>query len=216
MLSLPCETIYDWSLVGHARGEIVDFNYQMLEEFIPSRGFTRLHKLLFKVDVEYSSIIDYLDSLTRDNVAKIIDSPDSYGRTALAWAVEFGLTESIRILLAHGANPNQLRCNRNGGFTPLLHLAIAGPCSAWMDADIVESVRLLVEAGANPNLTDHEGWTSLHIAASWSLFSITDVLQRFRTYPVDWLARTNEGESIFDVCDNIDYVNKYTAMVNTV
>ena len=150
----------------------------------------------------------YLTSLT--DKEGIIDIPDSRGRTPLAWAVEYGLTASVELLLAFGANPNQLRCNKDGGFSPLIHLAIAGPRSAWMDADIVKSVRLLIEAGADINIKDHEGWTPLHIAASWSLFSITDMLQQ---YGIDWQARTNLNESIFEVCNNIEYRNRYKGML---
>lgn len=45
-----------------------------------------------------------------------------------------------------------------------------------MDEDIIETVRLLLIAGANVNAIDHEGWTPLHIAASWSLFGVTYIL----------------------------------------
>lgn len=121
---------------------------------------------------------DYLTSLTTGEIMRMIDISDSFEKTALAWAVEYGLTASIKLFLTFEVNPNQLRYNKNGGFSPLIHLAIAEPRSAWMDADIVENVRFLVEAGADLNIKNHEGWTFLHIAASWSLFSITDMLQQ--------------------------------------
>ena len=92
--------------------------------------------------------------------------PNTRGRTPLAWAAEFGLPNAIKLLLRFGAYPNQLRSTKDGGYLPLIHLAIAGPCLSWMDTDIVETVRLLLQAGADPNETDHKGWTPLYIAAS--------------------------------------------------
>lgn len=139
----------------------------------------------------------------------MIDGPDVRGRTPLAWAVEFGLTNAVQVLLRFGACPHQLHSTKDGGYSPLIHLAIAGPYSSWMNTDIVETVRLLLQAGADPNGTDHEGWTPLHIAASWSLFNITDMLQQCGQKFLIWQARTVIGESILDVCDNMDYKNRY-------
>jgi len=78
-----------------------------------------------------------------------------------------------------------------------------------MDADIVETVRLLLQAGADPNGADHEGWTPLHIAASWSLFNVTEMLQQCGQKKLDWQARTITNESILDVCDNMDFKGRY-------
>lgn len=75
----------------------------------------------------------------------------------LRWAIEYGLTASTELLLKFGANPNQLRFIKDGGLSPLIHIAIAGPRSAWMDDEIVETVRLLLAAGADINEKDHEG-----------------------------------------------------------
>lgn len=143
----------------------------------------------------------------------MIDMPDALGRTPLAWAVEYGLSTAVELLLSFGADPNQLRLTKDGGYSPLIHLAIAGPCSAWMDADIVETVRLLLQAGADLNGSDHEGWTPLHIAASWSQFTVTDMLERYGRNSLNWQARTVTGESILDVCDNVEYQNRYCGML---
>ncbi|KAL8855270.1 MAG: hypothetical protein Q9178_008081, partial [Gyalolechia marmorata] len=161
------------------------------------------------MDSRYKSIADYLTSLEAEELTTVIDKPDALGRTPLAWAVEYGLTASVDLLLRFRADPNQLRFTKDGGFSPLIHLAIAGPRSAWMDADIIKTVRLLLQAGADPNGIDHEGWTPLHIAASWSLFSVTDMLQQVGQEVLNWQARTVTGESILDVCDNMDYQNRY-------
>lgn len=140
--------------------------------------------------------------------------PDAFGRTPLAWAVEYGLTASTKLLLKFGANPNQLRSTKDGDFSPLIHIAIAGPRSVWMDNDIIETVRLLLTAGANVNGIDHEGWTALHIAASWSLFRVTDMLHQHGREYLAWDARTLQGETVLDVCDNINYQNRYRGMLN--
>lgn len=156
---------------------------------------------------------DYLVTLEPEELMNVIDKPDALGRTPLAWAVEYGLTASIELLLRFGADSNQLRFTKDGGFSPLIHLAIAGPRSTWMDEDIVETVRLLLEAGADINGIDHEGWTPLHIAASWSLFSVTNVLQQCGREFLNWHAQTLTGENILGVCDNTDYQNKYCGML---
>ena len=155
---------------------------------------------------------DYLSSLAPEELRTVIDMPDALGRTPLAWAVEYGLPSAVELLLRFGAYPNQLRLTKDGGYSPLIHLAIAGPCSVWMDADIVDTVRLLLQAGVDPNGTDHEGWTPLHIAASWSLFNVTDMLERCSQSLLDWQARTFTGESILDVCDSVEYQGKYGGM----
>jgi ankyrin repeat protein len=64
----------------------------------------------------------YLSSLTAEELTDVIDMPDVRGRTPLAWAVEYGLTTSTELLLRFGANPNQLRLTKDGGFSPLIHL----------------------------------------------------------------------------------------------
>ena len=101
---------------------------------------------------------DYLSSLSPEELITVIDMPDTMGRTPFAWNVEYGLSTAVEFLLRFGAYPNQLCQTKDDGYSPLIHLAIAGPCSAWMDVDIVETLRLLFQAGADPNGIDHEGW----------------------------------------------------------
>jgi ankyrin repeat protein len=200
-------------LASRVRGQSTLGFDGMFEEHKSSRGFTQLHKVLLNIDSSYGSMADYLSSVAPGELIRVIDTPDVLGRTPLAWAVEYGLLTAVELLLRYGANSNQLRSTKDGGYSPLIHLAIAGPYSAWMDTDIVETVRLLFQAGAGPNGTDHEGWTPLHIAASWGLFNVTDMLQRCSQSFLDWQAWTLTGESILDVCDNLDYKSRYWGMV---
>ena len=196
-------------LASYARSQSTLGLNDVLEEHKSTRGFTQLHRVLLNIDSSYGSLADYLNSLHPEELKIMIDVPDVRGRTPLAWAVEFGLPNAVGLLLRFGAYPNQLRSTIDGGYPPLIHLAVAGPCSSWMDSDVVEIVRLLLQAGADPNGTDHEGWTPLHIAASWSLFNVTDTLQQCAQSFMNWQARTVTGESILDVCDNTDYKNRY-------
>lgn len=57
----------------------------------------------------------------------------------------------------------------------------------------------LLNKGANVNEIDNDGWTALHMATYWNHFKAIDLLISYRA---DLFARTNENESILDLCDN--------------
>ena len=201
--------INDWLLASQARGQSIRMNNQIFKKHKSSRGFTKLHEILLKINSEYNLIADYLTSLKTEELMIMINLLNSFRRMPLVWAVKYRLTASIELLLTFGADSNQLCCTKDSSFSPLIHLAIAESHSAWMNADILKTIRLLILAGANLNRTDHEDWTPLHIAASWSLFSITDMLQQCDQDFLNWQAQTFTGKSIFDICNNIDYQNRY-------
>ena len=114
-----------------------------------------------------------------------IHVPDSSGRSALAWAVEYGWVDETRTLLKYGANPHQL-VRSPGVVSPLLHLAIAVPVSASANNGSLDVVRELLKARANINAVDHEYWTPLHVAASWNNY---DVIRELVTFGGDTLDR---------------------------
>lgn len=108
----------------------------------------------------------------------MVNMPDVLGRTPLAWAVEYVLPTAVELRLRFGSYPNQLRLTKDGGYSLLIHLAIAGPCSAWMNENIFDTVRQLLHAGAEADGTGYKDRTPLRIAASWSLFNVMHLLER--------------------------------------
>ncbi len=75
--SRPIETINDWLLASQARGQSAGMENQVFEEHKSSRGFTKLHKLLLKIDWEYNPMADYLASFQTEELLSIVDIPDS-------------------------------------------------------------------------------------------------------------------------------------------
>ena len=198
----------DWILASQTQG-MGHWKEAYMNEHISSRQFTNLHKALLGIHPSKMSLESYLYSLPRKEMYHTIDTPDARYRTPLAWAVEFGMADSVDLLLRYGADPNQIRINRDGGYSPLIHIATAGYASKSLSLEITKSVRLLLQRGANVNAVDHEGWTPLHIAASWSSFEITDLLIEFGKKALDWQVKTNIGETILEVCDNVTYQKHY-------
>jgi ankyrin repeat protein len=98
--------------------------------------------------------------------------PTTFGRPDLTPPVVAGSVEAMKMLLAHGANPNARlkekiikRVYNAGdarlgeGATPFMRAARGG------DAPVM---RLLLQAGADPMLTQKNGNTPIHLAASVS------------------------------------------------
>jgi hypothetical protein len=167
------------------------------KRYLESRSFPRLHRVLLRVDDEYESLQDYLAE--PDFVTRGIDELESRGRSALAWAAEYGFVQAARLLIQHGADPNQVRSSSHGGL-PLLHLAIAGASRMDRDNSCLALIRLLVAAGADPNGRDHEGWTPFHVAASWENYAVVRELQLVSA--VDYRGLTAAGESAIELsCD---------------
>ena len=174
-------------------------SYDLLEDFVEDRSFTTLHEVLLGLRHDQGALDAYLASLGCLKLpSEVIDVPDSCGRTALAWAVEYGWVDAVRTLLMYGANPHQLRpCSH--GKSPLLHLVIAGPASQSSGAGFLEVVRVLLEQGVDVNAVDHEGWTSLHVAASWNHYDVIKELAAFSAGTLDWDSLTDNKQSAIDL-----------------
>lgn len=86
-------------------------------------------------------------------------------------AVQAGSPALLRLVLAHGGDPNA--AGRNGR-TPLHHLAsTAIPC---LDAVAIEMASLLLDRGADIEALDTLGWRPLHTAANRGRLSVLRLL----------------------------------------
>lgn len=163
----------------------------LLETYRDIRGFTPIHEAMFSEDRETS----LKQALAMGNT---IDDPDKSGRTALAWAVEYGFQPAVQTLLDFGANANQRRLSSYTN-TSLVHIALAGPSRGKRDAVYLNIAGMLLGHGADVNSRDHEGWTPLHIAASWKSHGAMGVLERHDRGILEWGAVTDEGQSSIDL-----------------
>jgi cytohesin len=87
------------------------------------------------------------------------------GATPFYLAALVGDIETMRLLLAHGADPTAAA---DGGTPPLLvaaGLAHQDNESVVPEARYLEAVKLLVELGADVHAVNGDGWTALHAAA---------------------------------------------------
>ncbi|KAI2696262.1 hypothetical protein CBS147332_9136 [Penicillium roqueforti] len=173
-------------------------------QYLNTRGFTELHQVLLRINQEVS-LEDYLNSLERNDLDTLINCIDIRGRTPLMWAVEFGWSGATQILLDYGADPHRATTTKRGSST-LLHLAVAGPRSQFSRAGFLEVIELLLQRGVDVNAKDHEGWTPLHIAASWGT---CDLRSLFRHPALDWSVLTDDYMSV-DALSPVEQFSNFT------
>jgi ankyrin repeat protein len=120
------------------------------------------------------------------------------GSTPLLRAAKAADVAAIRLLLAHGADPNLPNIQ---GVTPVM--AAAGLGSNEIDTrgrfktqpDQVAAIDLLVKAGADINAHDNRGQTALHGAA---LFGYDDVIKDLVAHNADVNAKDQKGMTPLD------------------
>jgi len=125
-----------------------------------------------------------------------VNGRDADGYTALHWAADEGLSESVTVLLTAGANP-QARTD----FMEATPLLVARP-----HPDVI---RALLEAGADPNATNIRGRTVLHHAMGydfdWAVESVrlllhagasVNVADKQGGTPLMWAASSHHVEIV--------------------
>ena len=124
-----------------------------------------------------------------DRVAALLDADPSlinaYSRDGffpLGLAAFFGHPETVRLLLARGADVAQVAKNPMG--ISAIHAAVAGPSR--------EAVELVVEAGAPINAKQHKGWTALHEVVNKKNL---DLARYFLAHGADPKVQNDEGKS---------------------
>jgi uncharacterized protein len=123
----------------------------------------------------------------------------SIGATPLLRAAKAGDLEAMKLLLAHGANPNLPTAT---GITPLM--AAAGNGAAGLDtrgryktqAQAVEAVTLLLASGVDVNSRDHNGQTALFGAALWGW---NDLVKTLAAHNADVTNKDAHGRTAADI-----------------
>lgn len=102
---------------------------------------------------------------------------------------------SVDILLDYAVDPHRVTTTERGSFTQP-HLAVAGPSAQFLTAGLLRIIDILLQMGVDANAKDHEGWTVLHIAASWG---ICDLQNLFSHSVLDWSVLTNDRSLVDDL-----------------
>ncbi|HXS26317.1 MAG TPA: ankyrin repeat domain-containing protein [Steroidobacteraceae bacterium] len=127
------------------------------------------------------------------------DAMLTIGTTPLLRAAKAGDMPAMRLLLAHGANPD---LPNESGITPLM--AAAGNGSSRIDtrgrykteAQAVEAVELLLASGAQINGRDRVGQTALFGAATWGW---SDVVRALASHHADLFVKDTRGRTAADI-----------------
>jgi len=163
--------------------------------YTETRGFSPVHQALLGLDNSREALRPRLLSAVSGCQ---IDQTDRRGRSSLVWAVEYRCVHAVRMLLDLGASPNFVRKSVCCAVKmPLMHLLLAGPIND--DDEILSIVEALVHAGADVMAVDNEGWTPLHIAASWNMHSVSEKLLHSGAHDALLAARTHKGETAYDL-----------------
>jgi ankyrin repeat protein len=121
------------------------------------------------------------------------------GTTPLLRAAKAADIETMRLLLAHGANPNLPTAT---GITPLM--AAAGNGSSGLDTrgryktqgQALDAVNLLLAAGVDINQRDKNGQTALYGAALWGW---NDLVKALAAHNADLMVKDARGRTAADI-----------------
>ena len=116
-----------------------------------------------------------------DRDPSLVNAFSGDGFFPLALAAFFGFPETVRLLLARGADASQVA--RNPMKIQALHSAVTGS---------FDSVKLLVDAGAPVNGKQDKGWTPLHEAVNRNDLEMTRYLV---AHGADPRLQNDEGKS---------------------
>ena len=159
------------------------------------------HPAIYTVVASAGNSEDYIETLQLLITQPYVDknAMNNDGMTTLMRASQFGLTEAVKLLLEHGADPN-IQCNPSNitenaltGFTALLfatvsnHLDIvkillqakanpnlqfkASGETPLMATENVDIIQVLLENGTDPTIVDNNGNTAIHLTISKAISS---------------------------------------------
>ena len=127
-----------------------------------------------------------------DRDPSLVNAFSGDGFFPLALAAFFGFPETVRLLLARGADASQVA--RNPMKIQALHSAVTGS---------FDSVKLLVEAGAPVNGKQDKGWTPLHEAVNRNDLEMTRYLV---AHGADPRLQNDEGKSAIGLAADKGFV----------
>lgn len=133
-----------------------------------------------------------------DRDSSLVNAYSRDGFFPLGLAAFFGHPETVRLLLARGADVTQVA--RNPMQIQALHAAIAGRSS--------DAVRMVVEAGAPVNAKQHQGWTALHEAVHQANVEMTRYLL---AHGADPKLQNDDGKSALDLAEGNGAILKLLA-----
>ncbi len=136
------------------------------------------------LDIFDAASVGRTDRVTEllDGDPKLVNAYSRDGFFPLGLAAFFGHPETVRLLLARGADVAQVAKNPMG--ISAIHAAVAGRSP--------EAVKLIVEAGAPINAKQHKGWTALHEVVNKKDLELA---RYFLAHGADPKVQNDEGKS---------------------